>query len=267
MYEYEEQDGNTLLPVKLAPFESTIFVFTPGEAPHVSYSSFAQVLKVDSEGMEVFAAENGIHMVRPGGQEGDLTRQVTVDSIPGRYEIAGHWQLVLEGDGFPRTEKTMSQLISWTDDPALKHFSGTGRYTIAFNLPTPYFQDLLQLRLCLGAIGNVADVEINGHRAGVIWMGGQTLDATSLVKPGKNIMRVLVTNTLINRVAGWKNVPPLPPNLKALYGGGLQENTPQARVLFGFAPLPRSGLLGPVHITPLKRVRVNWAGGPHLNQP
>jgi hypothetical protein len=76
-----------------------------------------------------------------------------------------------------------------------------------------------------------------------------------------------VTNTLINRVAGWKNVPPLPPNLKALYGGGLQENTPQARELFGFEPLPRSGLLGPVHITPLKRVRVNWAGGPHLNQP
>ena len=266
LYEYEEQDGNTLLPVKLAPFESTIFVFAPGKAPHVSSSSFAQVLKVDSEGMDAIAAENGMHMVRPGGQQGDLTRQVTVDSIPGRYEIAGHWQLVLEGDGFPRTERTLSQLISWTDDPALKHFSGTGRYTIAFNLPAAYFQDLLQLRLCLGAIGNVADVEINGRKAGVIWMGGQTLDATSLVKPGKNIMRVLVTNTLINRVAGWKSIPPLPQDLKALYGGELQENAPQARELFGFEPLPRSGLLGPGHITPLKRVRVNWAGGAHLNQ-
>jgi hypothetical protein len=97
-------------------------------------------------------------------------------------------------------------------------------------------------------------------------MGGQTLDATSLLTPGKNIMRVLVTNTLINRVAGWKSVPPLPPNLKPLYGGGLQENIPQASELFGFEPLPRSGLLGPVYISPLKRVRVNWAGGAHLNQ-
>lgn len=258
LYEYEEQAESTLLPVRLAPFESTIFVFAPGDSPHVLYSSFAKVLEVDSSGMQAFAAQNGVHFVVPAGHEHRSTRLVAVDSIPGQYEIAGHWQLELEGDGFPRTERTLSQLASWTDDPSIKHFSGTGRYTIAFNLPTAYFRDHLQLRLSLGAVGNLAEVELNGNRVGVIWMRGQTLDVTSHVKPGKNVMRILVTNTLINRVAGWKSVPPLPPKLKAVYGGGLFDNTPQGQELFGFKPLPRSGLLGPVRITPLKRVRVNW---------
>lgn len=258
LYEYEDRGGCTWLPVRLAPFESTIFVFTAGKAPHVLHSDFVQVVNVDSEGMEAVAARNGTHEIKLSRQTGIATRQVYVDSIPGQYDIAGHWQLVLEGDGFQRTERTLPQLTSWTDDPALEHFSGTGQYRIAFDLPAAYFHTALQLRLSLGAVGNVAEVAINGQRTGIIWMGGQTLDVTSFVKAGKNSMTVLVTNTLINRVSGRKSVPPLPPNLQALYGGGLQDETPQARRLFGFKPLPRSGLLGPVYITPLKRVRMNW---------
>jgi hypothetical protein len=69
-----------------------------------------------------------------------------------------------------------------------------------------------------------------------------------------------VINTLINRVAGWKTVPELPGPLKQLYGHGIDDESPQARALFGFEPLPRSGLLGPVTITPLKRVRVDLSG-------
>jgi hypothetical protein len=258
LYEYEEQDESTLLPVKLAPFESTIFVFEPGKASHVLYGDFAKVLKVDSGGVDAFAAQNGTHIVRRDKQGNHAIYRIAVDSIPGPFDIGGRWHLVLEGDGFPRTERTLSRLVSWTKDPALKHFSGTGQYSIRFNLPATYLQESFQLQLSVGDVGNVADVSINGRHAGVIWMGGQTLDVTPLLRPGKNIMKILVTNTLINRVAGWKRVPPLPPDLKALYGGGLRDATPQVRGLFGFQPLPRSGLLGPVCITPLKRVRIEW---------
>ena len=89
-------------------------------------------------------------------------------------------------------------------------------------------------------------------------MRGQTLDVTSAVKAGSNEMTVRVTNTLINRVAGWTSMPPLPDNLQALYGRGVDDDKPLGRRLLGFSPLPRSGLLGPVVITPLKKVRVNW---------
>jgi hypothetical protein len=83
---------------------------------------------------------------------------------------------------------------------------------------------------------------------------------TKTLKAGRNLLTVDVTDTLINRVAGWKTVPELPDDLKSLYGRGIDDDSPQARRLFGFEPLPRSGLLGPVTIQPLKRVRMNWSG-------
>ncbi len=257
LHEYSQRGNRTLLPVRLAAFESTIFVFAKGESPHIVNSTFAEILEMGPDGITALAAQNGTHSVAPDGIGRPGVRSVEVKSIPAPFEIDGEWRLILEGKDFPRVDATLSRLISWTDYPATKHFSGTGRYTITFSLPDAYAAPDLQLRLSLGAVGNIADVELNGKRAGVIWMRGQTLDVTSSLRPGKNQMIVLVTNTLINRVAGWKSVPPLPPNLKALYGGGLLDNTPQARELFGFKPLPLSGLLGPALITPLKRVRLS----------
>lgn len=258
LFEYHEQDGRTVARVRLAPYESTILVFTPQERPHIASSDFAQVLAVDSQGFVALAARNGTHRVVPEGAGAHSAQSITVDSLPAPYEIAGDWRMMLEGPGFPRMEKTVSRLTSWTDDPAAKYFSGTGVYTIAFDLPSAYTAPDLVLQLSAGDVGNVADVKINSHKAGVIWVRGQTLDVTSAVREGRNEMTVSVTNTLINRVAGWTSTPPLPANLQELYGRGAEDDTPQGRRLFGFSPLPRSGLLGPVVITPLKRVHVTW---------
>jgi hypothetical protein len=258
LFEYDQQDGRTVVPLRLAPFESTILVFTPQERPHVASSDFAKVVDVDSQGFVALAARNGVHSVVPAGAGKHWVPSVTIDSLPGPYEISGNWQLTLEGPSFPRTERTLSRLVSWTDDPATKYFSGTGRYTISFVLPPSYVAPDLLLQLSVGDVGNVADVDMNGKPVGVIWVRGQTLDVTSSVKAGRNEMTVRVTNTLINRVAGWTSAPPLPANLQALYGRGVEDDTPLGRRLFGFSPLPRSGLLGPVVITPLKRVRVQW---------
>jgi hypothetical protein len=259
LYEYDEQDRRTVARLRLAPFESTILVFTPQQVPHVSSSNFAKVVRVDSQGFIALAARNGVHRAVSAGEGGlPSVTSVNVDSLPAPYEIAGDWQLALEGPGFPRVDKTLSRLTSWTDDPATKYFSGTGSYTTTFDLPSSYVAPDLLLQLSVGDVGNIADVEMNGRHAGVIWMHGQTLDVTSAAKAGTNEMTVRVTNTLINRIAGWTSTPPLPAGLEALYGRGVGDDTPQGRRLFGFSPLPRSGLLGPVVITPLKRVRVNW---------
>jgi hypothetical protein len=258
LFEYDQQDGRTVVPLRLAPFESTILVFTTQARPHVSSSDFARVVDIDSQGFVALAARNGVHSVVRAGAGKHSAQSVSVDSIPGPYEISGNWELALEGPGFPRTEKILPRLTSWTDDPATKHFSGSGRYTITFDLPSSYLAPDLVLQLSLGDVGNLADVEMNGKPVGIIWVRGQTLDVTPAVKAGRNEMTVRVTNTLINRVAGWTSAPPLPPNLQALYGRGVEDDTPLGRRLFGFSPLPRSGLLGPVVITPLKRVRVNW---------
>jgi hypothetical protein len=253
LHEYEELGKCTKVPLRLAPFESTIVVFAgPQSAPHVTYSDYLKVLRVDREGLEALAVRNGAHMATTG-----TTRQVAVvEGLPGPFEISGEWQLVLGGKEFPRVEKTLSRLDSWTNDPSTKHFSGTGRYTITFELPPSYVAEDIELQLSLGDIGNIGDVQLNGARAGVIWMRGQTLNVTRLVKPGRNSMVVLVTNTLINRVAGWKKTPPLPPELAVTYGRGRIDDSFTTQRLYGFGPLPLSGLLGPVRITPLKRVQM-----------
>src|SRR4030067_2999983 len=104
--------------------------------------------------------------------------------------MAGEWRLVLEGKGFPRTERVLPRLRSWTEDPATEHFSGTGRYTISFELPASYVSADLELELKLGDVGNIADVELNGRRVGVIWIRGQALDVTKVAEAGRNALTV-----------------------------------------------------------------------------
>ena len=109
--------------------------------------------------IDALAAHNGTHYVTAP----DGGRLVDVQALPAPYEIAGKWNLVLEGNGFPRTEETLARLTSWTDDPATEHFSGTGRYTTTFDLPESYVAPDLLLQLSVGDVGNVADVAINGR--------------------------------------------------------------------------------------------------------
>lgn len=237
-HEYDVQGNTTQMPLRLAPFESAIVIFSGvPDAAHVRYSNFRSVLSPT----EALADHNGTHV--------SDARTIHVEGIPAPYTVAGEWDVAL-GD----IRKRMRQLESWTADPDTKHFSGTGVYTTTFELPASYIAPDLRLELSLGDLGNIGEVELNGKAAGVVWMRGQTLNLTGLLQPGPNHLRVKVTNTLINRASSWKTTPPLPPDLAAVYGGGLHDGFTGMRELYGFSPLPRSGLLGPVTITPLKKV-------------
>ena len=113
---------------------------------------------------------------------------------------------------------------------------------------------VIRLELDLGDVGNVAEVAVNGKPAGTVWMRGQCLDITSLAVEGTNQLTVRVTNTLINRVSGLKEFPPVPEELRARLGRGVHDDQSPAHALLGYNPLPRSGLLGPVEIRAYKRV-------------
>ena len=106
----------------------------------------------------------------------------------------------------------------------------------------------------LGVVGNIAEVELNGTPIGIRWMRGQWLDVSSVAKTGTNTLTAKVTNTLINRVAGLDELPPVPEHLRARFGGDRNFATSPAQALLGFEPLPNSGLLGPVTIRASKRV-------------
>ncbi|MBI4893625.1 MAG: hypothetical protein HY821_23595 [Acidobacteria bacterium] len=245
LHEFELKPESTVLPLRLAPFESTFIVFsgTPA-AVHVRHSDLVEMLS-PSQGL---AARNGVHQV-----DG---RVIAVEGIPAPLQIGGPWSLTLDGRA-----KTLPRLDSWTADPATRNFSGTGLYQATFDLPASYLGPDLRLQLTLGDVGNIAEVEVNGRSAGIVWMQGQSLDVTRLVHSGANAFRVRVTNTLINRVSAWSKAPPLSPELAARYGRGLHDDDAQFRRLYGFTPLPRSGLLGPVQLTPFKLVKTGHKTG------
>jgi hypothetical protein len=257
LYEYEEKGDVTVLPLRLAPYESIIIVFEVGrDELHVTRSSFSRVIRVEDQMIEVLADENGFHTLVTIDRTGEHRRSVAVDDLPSPYVIGGEWRLTLEGKNFPRMETTLSRLTSWTDDPRTRHFSGTGRYEITFDLPSSYLKDDIQLELTVGDVGNIAEVELNGNRVGVCWVRGQSLDISDTVRTGQNDLVVRVTNTLINRVAGLEELSPVPADLQPRFGQDLYDSTSPAGRLIGFEPLPRSGLMGPVKITALKRIRV-----------
>ena len=253
--EYEERAGVTWVPLRIPAYGSTILVFggVPVEEPHVTDSTFERVISVGQRQVEVLAIRNGVHRLTLS--DGFSTHS-TVEGIPQPHTIDGAWQLILEGRGFSRFETTLPRLASWTDDRRTRHFSGTGRYRMTFDLPADYIADDLRLDLDLGVVGNVAEVELNGRRVGVRWMRGQLLEATGVVAAGPNTLVVNVTNTLINRVSGLEELPPLPEHLRSRYGGDRIGAKSPSRRLLGYDPLPVSGLLGPVEIRASKRIAV-----------
>ena len=252
---YQENNVGTSLPLRLKPWQSTIFIFAnDGNRAHAAKSNFHAVKFVNAAKVVALALDNGEHLLDVNVEGKHLNQVVNVDGIPAPLKISGAWRLELQSPHFPRMEKMLTNLTSWTDDKMTKYFSGTGVYEISFVMPDGYLANDHEMHLDLGRVGEIAEVNLNGHNCGVVWMPGQELDVTRAVKSGRNKLVVKVTNTNINRVSGFTDFVPVPDHLKERFGGGTAKQLPRE---FGFKPLPFSGLGGPVKISVLKRVIIN----------
>jgi hypothetical protein len=100
------------------------------------------------------------------------------------------------------TGATPFSLQSWTQT-GLANFSGTAIYTKTFSLPDS-FRDK-RVMLDLGRVSSVAEVFVNGERAGTLVWRPYRLDISKLIKPGENEIKIIVTNTEANRraVGAW----------------------------------------------------------------
>ena len=253
-YQFAENETGTIVPLHLTPYGSTILVFDGAPYPHVTQSNLDAITAVGDSGVHALAATNGVFHLTIDRNRQTIRKKVTVTDVPAPFYLTGDWKLTLTARDFPRLERHMFDLSSWTDDPDTRHFSGTGCYELRFFLPEHYVRDDLLLSLSVGKVGNIAEVEINGVPVGTIWLRGQTLDVTDAVRSGPNVLVIRVTNTGINRVAGWDEPPPVPAEIAALYGRDITHWRPPE---LDFEPLPASGLLGPVKITVLKNVKVD----------
>ena len=214
--------GGTLVSLDLEPYGSRLLVFpaapTPGATP--------------------------------------LLKRPTVILLP--IDLSADWEVTFEETG---RKVVMQTLRSWTDDPATRYYSGRATYRKTFQLAPEFLMKDVRLKLDFGPpkplergrarafrawlegpVREAAEVFVNGKRAGSVWCPPYELDLTGLLSAGANRLEIVVSNLMINRMAG----EPLPDYtaLKERYGDRFQPQD-----LEGLQPAP-SGLLGEVRLTP-----------------
>jgi hypothetical protein len=181
-------------------------------------------------------------------QPAALAASKTIDLTTG-------WKVTFDG---ANQTVSMASLHSWSDEPALKYYSGQATYLRAVNLsaqdlalgtngvlnfgsgtpieePVPLPEHSMKAYF-EGPIREGAEVYVNGQRAGFVWRPPYTIDVTGFLRAGENSLRIIVGNTAINSLAG--HALPTYRLLVQRYG---ERFVPQDMV--NLQPLP-SGIVG-----------------------
>lgn len=132
---------------------------------------------------------------KPGG----AAAEVRV-ARPRRVALDGEWRLAFPTGWDAPPQVTLPRLQPWSElaDPAARSFSGTAVYRTAFELPP--LPEAYRAEIDLGRVDCLAEVEVNGSKAGVAWAWPHRLDVTDQVREGANELVIRVTNTWHNRL-------------------------------------------------------------------
>jgi hypothetical protein len=121
--------------------------------------------------------------------------------------LAGAWQVEFApGLGAP-AQVTFPELRSWSEnvDSNIKYFSGTATYCKELRIDA--LRPGQRYVLDLGAVCEMASVNVNGKFLGVAWYPPFVMDITSALKSGVNRLEIRVTNTWANRLLGDEQEP------------------------------------------------------------
>ena len=150
--------------------------------------------------------------------------------------ITSPWSVAFEeGRGAPAgTVMTTLTPLNEHADEGIRYFSGVASYRNRFDAPVGWAQGS-PLWLDLGEVNDIAEVWVNGQKAGGVWHAPWRIEIGRLAKTGSNEVEIRVANRWINRLIG--------------------DAQPGVEDKIGFtilptyaadAPLRPSGLVGPV---------------------
>jgi hypothetical protein len=159
--------------------------------------------------------------------------------------ITNPWKVSFPPNLGAPSEIELNSLSSWTTsvDQGVKYFSGTATYTNHFTLPDQWERSNPKVILDLGRVREFARVRLNDKVVpDILWKPPFTVDVTSTLRSGLNIVEIQVTNLWPNRIIGDQQ-----PEAKERYTftvyGAYQADS----------PLVESGLLGPVKLFAIKK--------------
>jgi hypothetical protein len=123
--------------------------------------------------------------------------------------VNGSWDVYFTPKLDKPFQRKFPTLMDWSkqEDKALKYFSGTARYEKTIRISSGDLGPNKRIILDLGELHDIAELEINGMKAGVLWMPPYHADITSYLKAGNNKISVLVTNNWANRLIGDEQYP------------------------------------------------------------
>jgi hypothetical protein len=199
------------------------------------------------------------------------TLPVVVPALPSPRQVRGPWHVRFPPKWGAPDGVTLPELVSLSEhsDPGVKYFSGTATYTVTFDLSTDLLGPDRRLYLDLGKVQVMAEVKLNGRALGTLWKPPYQVDITDAAKAGDNALEVRVVNLWPNRMIGDEQLPEdsrrNPNGTLKEWPQWLQEGKPSPTGRYTFttwrlwrkdAPLPASGLLGPVTLRPVAVVGV-----------
>ncbi|MBN1911499.1 MAG: discoidin domain-containing protein [Pirellulales bacterium] len=172
---FEQANGRTSLPLRLAPFESMFVVF---QRPISKNASGAGRRNWPREGQS--------------------------------HPLDGPWNVHFDPKWGGPESITFDRLMDWTEhsDPGIRGYSGTATYTKTFDLPEVLRRGNRRVVLDLGVVKNVAEVRLNGRDLGVVWTAPRQVDLTGIAKPTDNTLEIKVVNLWLNRVFTDQSLPP-----------------------------------------------------------
>jgi hypothetical protein len=172
---------------------------------------------------------------QPDGEPTPLNGEWTINFIDG-------------GPSLPRPH-TVTTLQSWTEfgGEATQRFAGTARYRIEFDSPKKQADEWM---LDLGEVREAARVRLNGAELAGGWSLPFQVNLGALA-PGRNVLEIDVTNVAANRIRDMDRRHQRWRIMKEIDIVNIHYQ-PFNASQWEIAP---SGLLGPVSLIPLKRMR------------
>lgn len=152
--------------------------------------------------------------------------------------LDGAWQVAFQANRGAPAAATLPVLapLSANAVPGIRYFSGVATYRRDFTVPGKT-RPGAPLWLDLGAVGDVAEVSVNGRPVGTVWHAPWRVDIGGAVHSGTNRLEVRVADLWVNRLIG-----------DAQPGTTAKVTWTAMPTYRADAPLRPSGLIGPVRL-------------------
>jgi hypothetical protein len=126
-------------------------------------------------------------------------------------ELSGPWEVSFDPKWGGPERIMFDTLEDWSKrkETGIKFYSGIAVYRKTFDMADASWitNQMTRVFLDLGAVKNLAHVELNGRDLGVVWCLPWWVECTGALQPGTNQVEIEVANLWPNRLIGDQSLP------------------------------------------------------------